>query len=92
MAIVSYAESISKAAKEGAKIAKEKGILGECGKMCDTCAFKWDQPHTLEFFLAADQAAYALMSEGGFNCHTHDFKNAGKTCAGFELAKLAYEK
>lgn len=76
-------------AKEGARIAKEKGILGQCGKMCDTCAFRWDQPHTLQYFIAADQAAYQLMSEGGFNCHTWDFKeNANKQCAGFEFAKL----
>lgn len=90
--IVSYAESISEMAKAGAAKAKEKGILKECGKMCDTCAFKWDQPHTLPYFIAADNAAYALMSEGKFNCHTHDFKCADKPCAGFLLAKLVFEK
>lgn len=92
MAIVSYAQSISELAKEGARIAKEKGILHECGKLCDTCAFKWDQDHTLSYFIAADNAAYMLMSEGGFNCHTWDFKEAEKPCAGFTLAKLVYEK
>jgi hypothetical protein len=89
--LVSYAECISKMAKEGAKIAKEKGLLEKCGKMCDTCAFKSNQPHTLNYFLAADQAAYQLMSQGGFNCHTWNFKeNADKPCAGFELAKLVH--
>lgn len=79
-------------AKKGAAVAKEKGILGECGKMCDTCAFKWDQDRSLHYFLAADQAAYQLMSEGLFNCHTHDFKCADKPCVGFQLAKLVFEK
>lgn len=92
MAIVSYAKRISKLAKQGAKIAKEKGILGECGKMCDTCAFKWEQERNLFYFLAADNAAHMLMSEGEFNCHTHDYKCADKPCAGFTLAKLVFEK
>lgn len=90
--ITSYAKSISELAKAGAKVAKEKGILGECGKMCDTCAFKWEQDHHLTYFIAADQAAYALMAEGEFNCHTWDFKDAKKPCAGFQLAKLVFEK
>ncbi len=60
--------------------------------MCEGCAFKWEQPHTLNYILAADQAAYQLMSEGEFNCHTWDFKDADKPCAGFNLAKLVFEK
>lgn len=90
--IVSYAESIAKMAAAGAKVAKKKGILGTCGKMCDECAFKWDQPHTLQYIFAADNAAAMLMAEGEFNCHTHDYKDAEKRCAGFELAKLVFEK
>jgi len=86
--ITSYAKSISEVAKEGARIAKKNGTLDQFGKMCETCAFKWEQPHTLNYFLAADQAANQLMWEGGFNCHTHDFKCADKPCAGFQLAKL----
>lgn len=89
--LVSYAKSISDLAKKGAKAAKKKGVLQQCGKMCDTCAFKFDQPHTLNYFLAADLAASQLMSEGGFHCHTHDFKDAEKPCAGFELAKMAFD-
>ena len=92
MAIVSYAECISKMAIAGAKVAKEKGLLEQCGKMCDNCAFKWDQDHTLNYILAADQAAHQLMSEGEFNCHTWDFKMADKPCAGFKFAKLVFEK
>jgi len=88
MAIVSYAESISKIAKEGARIAKEKGILHTCGKMCDTCAFKWEQDHTLNYFIVADFAAHILLNGGEFNCHTWDYKEADRPCAGFLLAKL----
>jgi hypothetical protein len=90
--ITSYAKCISEMAKKGARVAKEKGILKECGKMCSTCAFKWEQEHTLTYFHAADQAAYALMSEGQFNCHTWDFKCADKPCIGFQLSKLVFEK
>lgn len=92
MSIVSYAKSISELANAGAKKAKQSGKLEDCGKMCDTCAFKWKQPHTLNYFMAADQAAYSLMSDGKFNCHTNDFKCADKPCAGFNLSKLVFEK
>lgn len=90
--ITSYAKSISEMAAAGAKVAKAKGLLKKCGKMCETCAFKWDQEHILSYFIAADQAAFALMSEGQFNCHTYDFKCADKPCAGFQFAKLVFEK
>jgi hypothetical protein len=89
--MMSYAKNIADMAKEGAKIAKEKGILQSCGKMCDTCAFKCEQDHILTYFLAADLAAKKLMEGGQFSCHTWDFKCADKPCAGFQLAKLAYE-
>jgi hypothetical protein len=90
--LVSYAKSISEMAKKGAEVAKKKGRSKQCGKMCADCAFKWEQDHTLGYFIAADNAAYALMSEGGFHCHTHDHKDAGRTCVGFLLAKLVFEK
>lgn len=86
--LTSYAKSISEITKEGAAIAKEKGILGECGKMCSECAFNWNQEHTIFYFLAADNAADKLINGGEFNCHTHDYKDANKPCAGFLLAKL----
>jgi hypothetical protein len=89
--IESYAKSISELAIEGAKKAKEQGILENCGKMCETCAFKWNQEHCLTYFLAADQAAHQLMSEGEFCCHTWDYKCANKPCSGFLLAKLVFD-
>lgn len=92
MAITSYAKRIADLAKAGATVAKEKGLLGACGKMCSECAFNWNQEHILTYFLAADKAAAALMSDGKFNCHTWDYKDAEKPCAGFKLAKLAFEK
>jgi hypothetical protein len=91
MAILSYAQSISELAQAGAAKAKELGILGSCGKMCDTCAFRWNQPHVLTYFLAADNAADKLINGGDFNCHTWDFKESEHECVGFKLAKLVYE-
>lgn len=90
--ITSYAESISDMAKLAFKKAKETGVIHLYPKMCDTCAFKWDQPHTLNYFLAADLAAGMLMSGGGqFNCHTHQFKDAGKPCAGFTICQAMFD-
>lgn len=89
MAILSYAKSLSEFAKAGARIAKDRGI--DCGKMCETCACKWEQDRDLTFFIAADNAADRLLHGGEFNCHTHDFKCADKPCAGFLMAKLALE-
>lgn len=88
MALVSYAKSISDIAQQAARKATKQGIT--CERMCDTCAFKWNQPHTLEYFLAADQAAGALMSGAQFNCHTQDFKDAGTPCKAFELVKKMF--
>lgn len=89
--ITSYAKFISDLAKKAAEIAREKGIpIGHCGKMCSECAFKWDQDRTLFYFIAADNAAKQLMTEGEFNCHTWDYKNAEKPCAGFALIKAVF--
>lgn len=89
MAIVSYAKSLSELAKEGASIAKQSGQLDQYGKMCDTCACKWEQDRTFNYFMAADEAARRLLNDGDFNCHTWDFKCTDKPCTGFQLAKLA---
>jgi hypothetical protein len=89
MGLSSYAKSMSELAKAGAKIAKQKGTLKDYGKMCETCACRWEQDKTLPYFIAADQAADCLMTDHPFNCHTWDFKCADKPCAGFEFAKLA---
>lgn len=88
--IVSYAKPLSNLAKEGAKIAKEKGI--DCGKMCGECACKWDQERNLFYFMAADNAAKILIEGGEFSCHTHNYKCADKPCSGFLMAKLAYDE
>jgi len=86
--LVSYAKSLSEMAKAGAKIAKAKGI--DCGKMCAECACKWEQDKTIQYFIAADEAAKRIMEGGEFNCHSWDYKCSDKPCAGFLMAKLAY--
>jgi len=90
MAILSYAQHLAELAKRGARIAKEKNLLLQCGKMCETCACKWEQDHILTYFLAADNAANCIMSDTPFHCHTWDFKlNESKPCSGVEFVKLA---
>lgn len=89
--ITSYAKSIADVAKQAAKILKRDGKLKRCHKMCGECAFKWDQPHTLQYFLAADTAAGIVMGGGEFHCHTHDYKDEGKLCGGFLMTREAFE-
>ncbi len=89
--IHSYAKFISDLAKKAAAVAKQKGIdIQPCGKMCSECAFKWDQDRNLYYFIAADNAASQLMGGGEFNCHTWDYKDAQKPCAGFALIKTVF--
>ena len=74
---------------KGARIAKETGILKECGKMCHNCAFKENQPQQNNYLMAITGATWQLMTEGEFNCHTKDHEDAGTECVGFKLAKIA---
>lgn len=60
--------------------------MGDCGKMCRDCAFVTGSDANNDD--AAVQAAIScLMADMDFHCHTHDFKDAGRTCAGFQYAK-----
>lgn len=67
---------IADVASKGAKIKR-------LGKMCGTCAFKYNsdgnkEPHNVE---AA--AACVIFEQGTFNCHKEIDVDAGKTCIGF---------
>ncbi len=75
---------------KGARKAKEKGILGQCGKMCTNCAFKQNQPQQTNYLIAVTAACDKLMTDGDFHCHTEDFQDAGHECVGFKLAKMAF--
>ena len=88
--IASYAKPMSDLAKKAAGILKERGELSQCGKMCEECAFKWEQEHNLFYFLAADNAASILAEGGEFMCHTANYKCASHRCAGFDMIKKAY--
>lgn len=89
--IVSFAKCISDLAKEAARVSKEKGVdISHCGKMCNECAFKWDQDRSLNYFIAADNAARQLINGGEFNCHTWNYKDAEKQCAGFAIVKSVF--
>lgn len=71
----------NKCAVKGAKLTK-----GKHGRMCNDCACKLGS--------AANKDEAALMALEGtllggrqFNCHTKDFKDACKPCAGFLYIK-----
>ncbi|MGV0947638.1 hypothetical protein ACTS93_10875 [Empedobacter falsenii] len=77
-------KTISNYAVEGAKI---KNI----GKMCKTCAFKFDseankEPHNV------DAAFQCLAYDMQFNCHINIGENKGCECIGFQYAKMYLEK
>lgn len=76
-----WAKRISEQAQKGAAIGKD------CGKMCEDCAFKYNQPHTTDYLESVDGAVLMLMQEGKFHCHTDSHEDAGKPCAGFLYAQ-----
>lgn len=80
-----WGKIISEHARKGAL----KGV--DCGKMCSDCAFKYNQPKTVDYYEAVDGAVLMLMSEGKFHCHTQEHEDAGKSCAGFAYAQLHFK-
>ncbi len=74
------ANRLSLMAREGAK-------FGDCGRMCDTCAFKSGSVTQLEP-ANIDAAWNVLLMGGQFNCHPNDqYGDGGKACAGFLYTK-----
>lgn len=69
-----------------ADLAKAGAQLGNCGRMCKTCAFRFPQALTEDYLLAVEDAIHQLAYEGGFHCHTEDKKDAGTDCIGFKYA------
>ena len=78
--VVDTPEMLATAARNGASL----GV--DCGKMCGDCAFRVGSDANNDG-VATEAALQCLMSEGQFNCHTSDFQNAGKPCAGFLYAQ-----
>lgn len=70
---------LSNMAIEGAKI-------GDLGRMCDSCAFKFNSPANLEPHNV--QAAHECLAyEMTFNCHIEPGVDKGCECTGFKYAK-----
>ena len=67
--------------------ARKGAMKGNCGRMCNDCAFRTgsDANNDLNAVYAALDS---LMREAEFHCHTPDFKDTGRMCAGFLYAKL----
>ena len=75
-----------------AENAKKGAALGvDCGKMCNDCAFKFNQPHTGDYLDAVNSAANMLSFEGKFHCHTDDNQCSDKPCSGFLYAKAYFD-
>lgn len=70
--------------------AQRGAALGNLGPMCGTCAFKKDSAANLEEH-TVETAAHALLNGLKFNCHTHDLKDAGRPCVGFQYAIAYFE-
>lgn len=81
---VTLADRIASWAQKGAK-------YGDCGRMCDECAFKKGSAANVEEH-NVDAAATALAWEATFNCHPQGGNgNAGTVCVGFQYAKQYFE-
>lgn len=65
-----------------AEIAKKGAAIKNCGRMCDSCAFKKDSPANLEPWTVVD-AAYSLDGPHPFNCHVKPGVDAGTRCIGY---------
>lgn len=74
-----------------ASLARKGALLGDCGKMCTDCAFKYPQPLTQEYFDAVDGALKVILMGGIFNCHTDNHEDAGHICAGMAYANQYIE-
>lgn len=55
------------------------------GKMCKDCAFRAGSDANNDE-AAVEAAESCLIADGAFNCHTGEFKDAGRPCAGFIYA------
>lgn len=81
-------ELLAEAARRGQEI-------NPCfGKMCSDCAFRI-QPDINGYSEAVNAAMDLLVcnpSNAKFHCHTKDYEDAGRACAGFLYAKQYYEK
>lgn len=81
-----WGERIASHAQKGAAM----GVA--CGKMCSSCAFKFQEEDINGYSAAVDGAVGVLLMGGVFNCHradeNGDWVDAGKPCAGMQYAKL----
>ena len=79
-----WAKKISEHAQKGA-------MLGNCGKMCSDCAFKFEQPHDVSYLKSVDDAVLMLMQDGKFHCHSENHEDAGTPCIGFQYAQQYFK-
>lgn len=74
-----------------AELARKGATLGDCGKMCKSCAFRLNsdanvEPHNVS-------AAFGTVVYGGiFNCHKEKGVDKNEPCAGFLYAKKWFER
>ena len=74
-----------------AHFAKEGAKLGDCGRMCNECAFKLNSAANLESH-NVELGFLALLTGRGFNCHPQGgYGNAEKSCIGYKYADQHYK-
>lgn len=76
--------TIAKWARDGAK-------YGDCGRMCNDCAFKPGTAANKEAYTVEMAAQCVVYDMAKFNCHTPDLKFIDKPCAGYLYAKQYFE-
>jgi len=84
--MIKNGEHINKLAVRGAKAVK-----GRHGRMCNDCACKKGSAANIDEN-ALNALEQMLMSGGQFNCHTPDFQDTKRPCAGFLYIKSLFEE
>lgn len=72
--------------------AQAGAALGDCGKMCNDCAFKVGTAANNDPWTACAALECLVYEMGKFNCHNDDLTDADKPCAGYLYAKQHLNK
>lgn len=76
--------------KQLAEIAKKGAKIKNLGRMCNSCAFKYNSAANLEAHNV--ESAWEVVAFGGvFNCHIESGIDKGCKCIGFLHAKQFFD-
>lgn len=75
-----------------AELAKKGAAIKPLGRMCGSCAYKYNSAANLEPHNVEAAAEAAIFGQAVFNCHKNGYEDAGKRCVGFLHARQYVEQ